>query len=69
MNIHYYLCEVQQEEVMEGDIETLIRGERDFLHDVANQLVVAQGMSTILKSKLSKDETFNPEYMDKQMHI
>lgn len=37
-------------------VDDLVGQERKALHDICNQLVVAQGMSSFLKKALSKDE-------------
>lgn len=37
-------------------VESLALGERKFLHDVSNQLVVAQGMGSIVLKSLNKSE-------------
>ena len=42
-----------QEEIT---VESLALGERKFLHDVSNQLVVAQGMGSIVLKNIKKSE-------------
>jgi hypothetical protein len=37
-------------------IQEIVMGERKFLHDIANKLVVAQGMSSFVGKSLSKRE-------------
>ena len=38
-------------------IEEMALGERKFLHDISNQLVVAQGMSSFLSKALKENDT------------
>ena len=47
-------------------VEGLIREERDFLHELSNQLVIAQGMVNIAMTKLKKEEGLDPAILDKQ---
>jgi hypothetical protein len=37
------------------EFQDIVMGERKFLHDVSNQLLVAQGMSSFLKKSFSKN--------------
>ncbi len=39
---------------MDIDVQKLIRGERDTLHDLSNSLVVIQGMSSLILKSLEK---------------
>ena len=41
----------------EMTIEEMALGERKFLHDISNQLVVAQGMSSFLSKALKENDT------------
>jgi len=41
---------------MEKQIEELVHGERKFLHDISNYLVVAQGMSSFLQKALLQND-------------
>lgn len=38
-------------------IEELVLGERKFLHDLSNKLLIAQGMATFVTRKFSKGES------------
>jgi hypothetical protein len=38
-------------------VEEMALGERKFLHDISNQLVVAQGMSSFLSKALKENDT------------
>ena len=44
---------------MNGEIESenVVKAERAFLHDLSNQLVIAQGMSGFVLSSIRKNET------------
>ena len=47
-------------------VEDLALGERKFLHDVSNQLVVAQGMGSIVLKKLTKtEEELDPKVIER----
>jgi gamma-glutamylcysteine synthetase len=51
---------------MSGDeLQSLIRGEREFLHDIANQLVVIQGMGAIVLKKLSQEEGLDAKVLER----
>jgi len=39
----------------------LIMGERKFLHDISNQLVIAQGMGSFVLSALEREKANDPE--------
>jgi hypothetical protein len=39
--------------------------ERNFLHDLSNQLVIAQGMTSIVLKTLKKDEGIDPKVLDR----
>lgn len=43
-------------EAKEVTIEQMALDERKFLHDISNQLVIAQGMSSFLQKALDKNE-------------
>jgi hypothetical protein len=48
-----------------NEIAEVIRGERDFLHDIANQIVVAQGMGSLALKSLQKIENFDVKIIEK----
>ena len=50
---------------MDDKFQKLVRGERDFLHDLSNHLVVGQGMGSIILNKLKKIEDLDPKIVEK----
>lgn len=46
-------------------VEQMAIGERKFLHDMSNHLVVAQGMGTIALGNLKKDESSDPKTVER----
>ena len=46
-------------------IEQLALDERKFLHDISNQMVVAQGMSSIALKNLNKMEGVDPKVIER----
>lgn len=49
----------------EPDIQEIIMGERKFLHDLSNQLVVAQGMGNFVKRSIDKMEHPDQKLVDR----
>jgi len=49
----------------EMTIEQLALDERKFLHDLSNQMVVAQGMSSIALKNLNKMEDIDPKVIER----
>ena len=47
------------------ELQKRIRAERDFLHALANQLLIVHGMGTIVKSKLEKNPDQGEVVLDK----
>lgn len=43
--------------------DELVMGERKFLHDIANYLVVAQGMASLVQKNISKPDEASGQYL------
>lgn len=50
-------------------IEELAMAERKFLHDVSNQLVIAQGMGSFLKKALDKNENVGEKEKERVLKL
>ena len=50
-------------------VEDMAMGERKFLHDISNQLVIAQGMSSFLKKALDKNENVSEKERERMLKI
>lgn len=53
----------------ELSVEEMAMAERKFLHDVSNQLVIAQGMSSFLKKALERNESITPKELERMGKI
>ena len=51
----------------EVTVEIMLLEERQFLHDLSNKLVIAQGMANIVLSKLKKEDNVDEAIIDKQV--
>jgi Ribonuclease G/E len=49
----------------EINLEELKLGERKFLHDIANSLVVAQGMTTMVLRKVKENSTLEAKEIER----
>ena len=50
---------------MEMTVEQMALDERKFLHDMSNQLLVAQGMGSIALKNLSKDDSTDEKSLER----
>lgn len=53
----------------EMTVEEMAMAERKFLHDVSNQLVIAQGMSSFLKKALEKNKSITEKEKERMGKI
>jgi len=50
-------------------VSELVLGERKFLHDMSNKLLVVQGMSTTVLRRLKAEETVDQKELDKLQKV
>lgn len=54
---------------MDDEIRKVIRAERDFLHDISNQLVIAQGMGSIVLKKITESEDIDDKVKSRMAKV
>ena len=54
---------------MSEKLQEVVMGERKFLHDISNYLVVAQGMGNFVNKKVSQDENVDEKIKERMQKV